>query len=250
MRFMKLAKVSSFALLVLVSRLNGESLPDMRPALVGSDRTALVNLIDTQSLIKRGQGHGAIFLRCLVSPDGRTNYRLAYGGTPNTEILRQEVRQKLYNARFFPAVYHHQKTWAWFYGTVTFSVVDGKPHLRVYATQEQSEILEGKDFISPQSVYAPGHRYNQIHRMKDPFGPWSSEDVPGIVKFQMTVDRAGELKHIGVVEEIPPGKKYGEYALEDLKNFTWLPGFRNGQPTDSTTRLIYSFIPAGFGWKK
>jgi hypothetical protein len=250
MCFIERSVALSFASLLMASGLSGESLPDMRPALAGSDPTSLVNLIDTQSLIRKGQGHGAIFFRCFVEPSGQSHYRLAYGGTANTDVLREEVRQKLYAARFYPAVYHHQKTWAWFYGTVTFSVIDGKPHLRVYATQEKSEMMEGKDFISPQSVYAPGHRYDQTHRRKEAFGPWMSEDVPGIIELEMTVDRTGEMKSVHVVQETPPGRKYGEYALEQMKNFTWMPAFRNGRPTDSTTHLTYVFIPADFKWRK
>src|SRR5438477_6123845 len=84
-----------------------ESLPDMRPALVGSATNSLVNLIDTQGLVKKGQKHGAVFFRCLVLPSGGTDYRIAYGGSPDTEMLRQEVRLKLYPAKFIPAVYNH-----------------------------------------------------------------------------------------------------------------------------------------------
>src|SRR5712691_975323 len=105
---------------------DGESLPDMRPALVGSGRGSLVNLIDTQAMMKRGQQHGAVLFRCLVPPTGQPYYRVVYGGTPNSEILREEVKNKLsYGARFIPAVYNHHNTYAWFYGTVTFSVIDG-----------------------------------------------------------------------------------------------------------------------------
>jgi hypothetical protein len=43
-----------------------ENLPDMRPALVGSDSKALINLIDTQSLMKRGQGHAALFFNAVI----------------------------------------------------------------------------------------------------------------------------------------------------------------------------------------
>src|SRR5712692_5625998 len=145
---------------------DGESLPDMRPALVGSGPGSLVNLVDTQALIKRGQQHGAVLFRCLVQPSGQTAYQIAYGGTPNSDILRLEVRHKLHDAYFIPAVYNHHNTFAWFYGTVTFSVIDGKPHLRVYANQEKSELAQGSDFITPQSIYVTGHVYNRVPRMK------------------------------------------------------------------------------------
>jgi hypothetical protein len=228
----------------------GESLPDMRPALCGSDPKSLVNLIDTNALMKKGQGHGAVFFRCLIHPDGHADYRLAYGGTPGSDALRQEVRQKLYVARFIPAVYNHQKTYSWFYGTVTFSVIDGKPHLRVYANQEKSELAAGSDFISPQSIYVTGHLYDPTIRWKNPFGSWATEDVPGTVEFELTVDLTGHLKSIRVVQENPSGKGYGEYALRVLKDFTWLPAFRNGRAVETPTHLTFTFIPAGFQWKQ
>ncbi|HEV2046208.1 MAG TPA: energy transducer TonB [Chthoniobacterales bacterium] len=228
---------------------DGESLPDMRPALVGSGRGSLVNLIDTQALIKRGQQHGAVLFRCLVQPSGQTAYQIAYGGTPNSDVLRLEVRHKLHDAYFIPAVYNHHNTFAWFYGTVTFSVIDGKPHLRVYANQEKSELAQGSDFITPQSIYVTGHVYNRVPRMKYPFGSWATEDVPGTVEFELTVSTNGQLKEIHIVQENPPGKGYGQNALGDLKEFTWLPAYKNGRPVEMPTHLTFTFLPPDWYWK-
>jgi hypothetical protein len=228
-----------------------ESLPDMRPALVGSGRNSLVNLIDTQALMKRGQQHGAVLFRCLVPPTGQPAYQVVYGGTPNSEILRQEVKNKLLygDARFIPAVYNHGNTFAWFYGTVTFSVIDGKPHLRVYANQEKSELAQGSDFISPQSIYVSGHVYNSVPRRKYAFGSWASEDVPGTVELEITVTTDGKLKEIHVVSENPSGKGYGQHAIEDMKEFTWLPAYKNGRPVEMPTHLAFTFLPPDWYWK-
>ena len=92
--------------LCVPSRLFAESLPEMRPALAGSAPNSLVNLIDGQALMKKGIQHGAVFFRCLVHPSGSTAYRIAYGGTPGSEPLRLEVKNKLYPAKFIPAVYN------------------------------------------------------------------------------------------------------------------------------------------------
>jgi hypothetical protein len=227
-----------------------EALPDMRPALIGSGRNSLVNLIDTQALLKKGQQHGAVFFRCLVHPSGGTDYRIAYGGTPNTETLRLEVKEKLYAAKFIPAAYNHHNTYAWFYGTVTFSVIDEKPHLRVYANQEKSALAEGADFIAPQSIYVATHTYDPRPRMREAFGSWSMEDVPGTVDLEMTVPvSSGQLKEIHVVKENPPGKGYGDYALRVLKDFTWLPAYKNGRPVEMSTHLTFTFLPPDWYWK-
>ncbi len=223
-----------------------ESLPDMRPALAGSARNSLVNLIDTQALVKRGMQHGAVLFQCLVLPSGSTEYRVVYGGTPGSEVLREEVKNKFYAARFTPAVYHHHYTYAWFYGTVTFSVVNGKPHLCVYANQEKSELAQGSNFISPQSIYVPGHHYEP---RKYPEASWETEEIPGTVDLEMTTDSTGKLKEIRVLKENPPGKHYGESALKDNKEATFLPAFRNGRPVESTWHIIYIFMPNGWHWK-
>ncbi len=223
-----------------------ETLPDMRPALVGSGRSSLVNLIDTQALMKRGQQHGAALFRCLVQPTGQPYYQVAYGGTPNSEMLREEVKNKLYGARFIPAVYDHHNTYAWFYGTVVFWISEGKPHLRVYANQEKAELEKGSDFIRPQAIYVPGHHYEPT---KYPEASWATEEIPGTVDLEMTVDSAGKLKEIHVLQENPPGKHYGESALTDNKKATFLPAFRNGHPVESTSHITYTFLPADWYWK-
>jgi hypothetical protein len=248
-RFALLAAVIVFVAASITA--SAESLPDMRPALVGSATNSLVNLIDTQGLMKKGQKHGAVFFRCLVLPSGGADYRIAYGGSPDTEMLRQEVRLKLYSAKFIPAVYGHHNTFAWFYGTVTFSVIDGKPRLRVYANQEKSQLAEGADFIAPQSIYIATHTYDPNPRMREAFGSWSKEDVPGTVDLEITVPASGgQLKDMHLVKENPSGKGYGDYALRVLKEFTWLPAYKNGRPVEMSTHLTFTFLPPDWYWRK
>ncbi len=238
------------ALCFVPAALVAEDLPDMRPALVGSAPNALVNLINTQALMKRGVQHGAVLFRCLVYPSGSTAHRIAYGGTPDSEALRLEVKNKLYPAKFTPAVYNHHNTYAWFYGTVTFSVIDGKPHLRVYANQEKSQLAEGADFIGPQSIYIATHTYDPRPRMKEAFGSWALRDIPGTVDLELTVPvNGGQLKEVRVLQENPPGKNFGEYAMNVLKEFTWLPAYRNGHPVEIPTHLTFTFLPRDWYWK-
>lgn len=227
-----------------------ESLPDMRPALVGSAPNSLVNLIDPHALMKRGVQHCAVFFRCLIHPSGSTAYRIAYGGTPDSEALRLEVKNRLYAAKFVPAVYNHHNTYAWFYGTVTFSVINGQPHLRVYANQEKSQLAEGADFIAPQSIYVASHTYDPRPRMKEAFGSWSLGDTPGSVDVELTVPvDGGQLKEVRVISENPPNKRYGDYALGALKEFTWLPAYKNGHAVEVPTRLTFTFLPRDWYWK-
>src|SRR5437763_13724030 len=75
-------------------------LPEMRPALVGSGRGSIINLINTQSLMKRGQGHAALFFYIVVYPDGHTGSGQIWGETKESELLRDELKNKLREANF------------------------------------------------------------------------------------------------------------------------------------------------------
>src|SRR5436853_945160 len=129
-----------------------ESLPDMRPALVGNGPRSLVNLISTKHLMERGVQHGAMYFMARVDPNGYPAFSRVWGTTKELEPLRDEVRERLAEARFVPAVYHHQHVYAWMFGTLAFSVTDGKPHLRIFANQELPELQKESDFIAPQPI--------------------------------------------------------------------------------------------------
>ena len=221
-----------------------ENLPDMRPALIGSGPNSLVNLISTKHLMERGVKHGALFFYASVHPNGFPAYSKVWGTTKETEPLRDELRQKLSQARFIPAVYQHRPVYAGFYGTLAFSVVDGKPHIRIFANQELPELQKESDFISPQALYIPGHIYDYT-KVKEPFGSWMTEDKPGVADISLTTDAAGNLKDIHLINVTPPeSKRYGDAAIEIMRQWVFLPAYRNGKPVDSTTHEKFYFVPA------
>jgi hypothetical protein len=232
--------------LALAPPIYGENLPDMRPALVGSGPRALVNVIDTQELVRKEVAHGAVFFMCVVSPQGVPIRSQVYGGTPDANELRAVVRKILPQARFVPAVYHHRNIEALFCGTVTFSVLNGKPHLRAYASQEKSELAEGTDFIAPQVISIPERNYDPA---KYPEGSWWSEETVGSVEIELTVDATGQLKDVRAINEKECGKRFAEFAVYNVKGGTYLPAYRNGRPVASTTHFTYVFFPRGWGWK-
>lgn len=216
----------------------------MRPALVGSGPKSLVNLVNTKHLMDRGLQHGALYFMARVDPNGFPSYSRVWGTAKETQALRDEVRERLAEARFVPAVYNHQHVYAWFYGTIAFSVVDGKPHLRVFASQETSELQKESDFIAPQPIWLPGKIYDTA-KEKNPFGTWSTEDKPGIADFLMSVDSAGHIKNVRLDKMDPPDKKtYAEEAQKKIEQWLCLPAYRNGKPVDSTTHVKFVFVPA------
>ena len=232
---------------VLIASLSGSSLlaetPDTLPALIGSGSKSLVNLINTKHLMERGQQHGALFFVARVDPNGYPSYSKVWGTTNETKPLRDEVRERLSQARFVPAICQHRHVWAWFYGTVAFSVVDGKPHLRIFANQELPELQRESDFIAPQPIWFPEKKYD-FAKWKDPSGAWGSEDKPVEADMLLTVDAAGQVKDVRLERLVPPDKKsYADAALMIFRQRSYLPAYRNGRPVESTTHVKFYFVP-------
>jgi hypothetical protein len=241
-------RTKTFAAVVAVALIAGRSLlaenTDMRPALVGSGKNALVNLINTKHVMERGVQHGALFFMARVDPNGFPSYSKVWGMTKETQALRDELREKLAEARFIPAIYNHQHVYAWFYGTLAFSVVDGKPHVRVFANQELSELQKENDFIGPQPIWLPGKIYDYA-KLKDPFGSWMSEDKPGMADMALTVDASGHIKDVRVERVDPPDRQqYADEARKIFEQRLYLPAYRNGKPIDSVTHAKFYFVPA------
>src|SRR6476661_8121475 len=140
--------------------LRAENLPEMRPALIGNDKSALINMIDPEHVIKRGETHGALYFGCIIAPNGVPERGNIWGNTEETKALRDELRIKLSQSRFVPAVYNHRNVYCWFQGTLAFSTTGGKPHVRIFANQQLPELQKESDFISPQIVSIPGHIYD------------------------------------------------------------------------------------------
>ena len=235
-----------FAVLVAMAAgiVTSVSAEDMRPALVGSGPHSLVNLINTKHLMDRGVKHGALFFYAIVAPNGFPVYSKVWGMTEETKPLRDELRERLAEARFMPAVYNHRNVYAAFYGTLAFSVADGKPHLRVFANQELSELQKENDFIAPQRISIPGHIYD-FTKVKEAFGGWMSEDKPGEADLSLSVDAGGHLKDVHVNKVTPPeNQKYADAAATITREQTFLPAYRNGKPVDSATHIRFYFIPA------
>jgi hypothetical protein len=216
----------------------------MRPALVGNGPKSLVNLINGKHVMERGLQHGALFFMARIDPNGFPSYSKIWGATDEIKPLRDEVRERLAEARFIPAVYNHQHVYAWLYGTVAFSSTDGKPHLRVFANQELSELQKESDFIAPQPIWLPGKIFDYA-QLKNPFGSWMTEDKPGVADMLVTVDASGQIKDLRLEQVDPADKKsYGEEAMKLVRQRLYLPAYRNGKPVESTTHVKFYFIPA------
>ena len=232
------------AVSLIVARLvSAESLPDMRPALVGNGPKSLVNLIGGNHVMERGFQHGALYFMARIDPNGFPSYSKIWGETDKIKPLRDEVHERLAEARFIPAVYHHQHVYAWLFGTIAFTSTGGKPHLRVFANQELSELEKESDFIAPQEIWLPGKNYDYA-KWKDPFGSWSTDDKAGSPNVSLTVDASGQVKDAHL-ESLPAGttQAHADAELLIIRQRLYLPAYRNGKPVESTTHPKLYFVP-------
>jgi TonB family protein len=216
------------------------TLPEFRPALIGTAPKSLINTIDTADLIKKGQKEAAVMFSCLVAPTGDVVRSGAYRGTRGSDLLEQELLKRLSTAKFIPAVHNHQPVIAVFYGTVKFAVMSGKPRLRIFANQQIEEVDKETDFIDPQPFVGQDSRFTGLHYPET----GSTVAITGVVDLALNVDARGDLKNIQVLSEEPPLLGFGDAALSDLTGAKFIPAFRNGQPVECNVKIPVYYKPS------
>jgi TonB family protein len=216
------------------------TLPEFRPALIGTAPNSLTNTIDSADLVKKGQKEAAVMFSCLVAPTGEIVRSGAYRGTVGSELLEQELLKRLATAKFVPAVHNHQPVIAIFYGTVKFAVVNGKPRLRIFANQQLNELDKETDYIDPQPYVGQDSKFTGLHYPDT----GSSVAVTGVVELALTVDAKGNLKDIQVLSEEPPLLGFGDAARSDFDGARFIPAFRNGQPVESNVKIPVYYKPS------
>jgi len=216
------------------------TLPEFRPALIGTGPDSLINTIDTADLIKKGQKEAAVMFSCLVAPTGDVVGSGAYRGTRGSELLEQELLKRLGNAKFVPAIHNHHPVIAIFYGTVKFAVVNGKPRLRIFANQQLEEVDKETDFIDPQPYVGQDSKFTGIHYPDT----GSTVQVTGVAELAVNVDAQGNVKSMNVVSEEPPLLGFGDAAITDFTGAKFIPAFRNGQPVESNVKIPVYYKPS------
>jgi hypothetical protein len=203
------------------------ALPTYRPALLGTGPTSLINRIDTQDLIKKGQKDAAIMFTCTVRKTGEIAWSGTYRGTPDSKLLEDELQRKLADAKFVPGVYNHLPVDAIFYGTVMFAVVDGKPRLRIFSNQEMEELEKESDFVGPQPFFGYESQFNGWHYPSRKDAP---VEVDGAVEVGVEVSEKGFVNKVMIGKEEPPFLGFGDAALIDISRARFIPAFRDGKP--------------------
>ena len=215
-----------------------ESLPDRRPAMLGFGPGSLVNQINVQELMQKGQRDAWVMFQCAVADDGVVYGSDFFTASPDSRLLKEEVRRRLRQTRFIPAVYNHRRVAAWFAGTAVFVVANGRPLLRIYANQDLDEIRRGADFVAPQYIAVPHHYVLNFPKMP---AVTKRHDAAGSVKLRHTVDANGKTIDVQVISEHPPGYEFGSYTSKVVPLLDFLPGYRNGKPLTSSYTLTWWF---------
>ena len=174
---------------------------------------------------------------CGVAPDGFAGGSDFFTASPDSRPLKNEIRRRLHQARFIPAVYNHKRTSAWFAGTAVFVVANGKPHLRIYANQDLEEIRRNADFVAPQLIDVPTNYY-----LNFPKAPTAAvrDDAAGVVKLRHSVDANGKTTNVEVISE-PAGYQMGDFLKKALPRLDFSPGYRNGRAISTTYTLTWWF---------
>lgn len=240
-----LARSRSFALiffliLAAAPALDADQLPEFRPALLTRTRRSLVNQIDTEGLMKRGQGNAIVMFSCGVNTLGYAGGMQVYRESPHAEMLREELLGRYQRAYYEPAIYQHHPVSVWISGTVSFSVEGGKPHLRIFLNQEEDALTKGKDFIAPQWAYVPGNM-----KFKGIYWPTGAPGHEGVATVALDVDERGKVQSAKVVYEHPPGLGFGAAVAGPILDADFIPGFRDGKPV--RCRFEWSLLFSGPG---
>src|ERR1043166_3555377 len=141
--------------------------PQYRPALLPLGPNSVINRIDTAGLIRDGQKDGSLYFRCSVGKMGEILDTWTYHQSPDSTLLERELVLCLDQAVFIPAIYDHEPVYTFFFGTITFKVIDGKPRLRIFANQEEAELKKESDFIGPQPFLGRGSKFEGLHYPSD-----------------------------------------------------------------------------------
>jgi TonB family protein len=216
-----------------------EESPRYRPALLGTGPNSVINRIDTQDLINKGQKDGSIMFCCSVRKTGEIVDTWTYRGTPESTLLEKEVTRRLNQAVFIPAIYDREPVQVLFFGTVTFSIVNGKSRLRIFANQEAAELKKESDFVGPQPFAGRDSKFEGLHYPDDVV----QVPISGLVELAIKVDADGNLKDLRVVSEEPPLVGFRRAAAEDFRVARFIPAFRDGKPTECEITLPVYYAP-------
>lgn len=215
----------------------GQPNPQFRPAVLASGADSLINRIDENALVAAGQQDGAVMFSVVVAKNGQAKQSRIYRAMPGTAALEQELRKRLENAKFAPAIYNHQPVDVILSGTLIFTAA-AKPHLRLLLNQDPEELKAANDFIAPQPVFGADSAFTGLdYPTEIPI------EVNAVVDLLITVDAKGNPREMQVVGEEPPLLGFDKVVAQDFEGVKFIPAFRSGDPTECHTIYPVCYQP-------
>jgi hypothetical protein len=231
---------ASFSQTTDIGSLKTVNSPIYQPVLLGTGPDALINRIDTQELIKKGQKDAVIMFACRVNKKGEATWSGTYLGSPESKLIEQELQKRLADTRFVPGIYNRLPVDAIYYGTLTFNIVNDKPRLRIFSNQETEEIRKESNFVGPQPFFGNDSKFTGLH--------YPIENTPvmvtGVATLELKVDASGNLQAIKLHGEEPPLLGFGGAAVTDFRNAKFIPAFRDGKPVACEITLPVFYKPS------
>ncbi|MDQ6622988.1 MAG: energy transducer TonB [Verrucomicrobiota bacterium] len=215
--------------------------PQFRPAVLAQGAGSLINLIDAKALLAKGQKDGAVQFAASIGPAGETGDVLTYNALAGSSALEAEVLERLHQCKFTPPIYEHQPARALLCGTVIFAANEN-PHVRIFLNQDPEEIKNGNDFIAPQPVIGGDSHFTGLSL---PEG--LPVAVDGLVNLELHVDASGTLRGLSILNENPPLLGFEDAAVKDLSEAKFIPAFRDGDASDSSSVITLCYKPADSG---
>lgn len=210
-----------------------------RPAMLGTGPLSVINRINVQVMVQKGQKDATMMFCCSVKPNGEVASISYYRESPESTVLQEEVTRCFRNAILIPGSYDGHPVHVLMFGTIKFKVVDGKPRLRIFLNQEASELEKEADFVGPQPFIGRESKFEGLHYPNDVLSSW----LDGTVELGMQIDADGNLKELRVVSEHPPLAGFARAAAEDFRVARFIPAFRNGKPVECSITLPVHYEP-------
>ena len=186
----------------------------------------MINLIKTEKIAGKGGGDALVMFQCGIKQNGRAVGGMTFRESANSKVLASEVRKGLEHCRFMPALIDGKPVTVLFQGTAVCFMVDGKPHLRIFANQNPDEVKQQRDFIAPQLIAGT----EDWPAAKDEIERYRKIIESGFAEASINVDTSGVVKDIKIISEKPRGYKYGSATIKEYQHARFIPGFRDGKP--------------------
>lgn len=207
---------------------------DIRPAMLGTGPKSLINQLDAQRLMQRGQKDAVVSFSLGISVWGY-GAGLTYQGSPDSKLLSQHLLDEIDRCKFIPARYQGHPAGAIVNGTVVFAITNGSPHLRIFLNQDAEHLKRGDDFVAPQWIFP----LNTDTKWFDQDRYYREEG--GMVAVRIDLDSSGKLQGSKVVRVHPQGAPFGMEVSKHIGATIFTPAYLNGRPTACSTTWMVPF---------